>query len=99
LAEYYKNIKGKNYDRKLLDLAGKLNAESRRCLFTKVDVQRLYDVVADADKYTDVEKRTMHYIRKNYKFTEAADALFRTKIRSWAAKRGWKTRKMKAKKK
>ena len=98
MAEYYKKIKGKNHDRKLLDLAEKLKKESRRGLFTKADVLRLYDTVADASKYTDVEKRTMHYIRENYKFTDAADALFRAKIRSWAAKKGWKTRKMKAKK-
>jgi len=96
VAQYYKKIKGKNYDRHLLELADRLIAESKRKMFTKTDVLKLYDPVADANRYTDVEKRTMHYIRKNYKFTEAADTLFRTKIRSWAAKKGWKTRKKKA---
>ena len=98
MTRYYKKINGKNYDRGLLELAERLIAGSKRKMLTKADVLRLYDAVADAGKYTDVEKRTMLYIRKHYKFTEAADNLFRGKIRSWAAKKGWETRKAAAKK-
>ena len=98
MSQYYKKIKGKNYDRHLLDLVEELAAGRRGGRLAKADVLRMYDAVADANRYTDVEKRTMQYIRKNYSFTEAADELFRGKIRSWAAKKGWATRKKAAEK-
>ncbi len=42
-------------------------------------------VVKDGNDYTDVEKDTVEYIRDNFKWTEEADAWFRTEIRKWAA--------------
>ena len=46
--------------------------------------QKLLGAVKDANKYTDIEKATMKYIRDNYKFTDASDQWFRTEIQKWA---------------
>jgi hypothetical protein len=49
------------------------------------DAEKLFALVRDGSKYTDSEKDTMLYIRDNYKWTDEADAWFRTKVREWAA--------------
>jgi hypothetical protein len=41
--------------------------------------------VKDGNVYTDIEKATIAYIRKNFKWTEAADDWFRRQISSWRA--------------
>ena len=43
------------------------------------NAQKLLGAVKDTNKYTDIEKTTMKYIRDNYKFTDASDQWFRTK--------------------
>ena len=48
------------------------------------NAQKLLGAVKDANKYTDIEKATMKYIRDNYKFTDASDQWFRTEIQKWA---------------
>ncbi len=40
--------------------------------------------VNDGNKYTDIEKETMDYIRQHFKWTEEADAWFRAEIHKWA---------------
>ena len=48
------------------------------------NAQKLLGAVKDANKYTDIEKATMKYIRDNYKFTDASDQWFRTEIQKLA---------------
>ena len=48
------------------------------------NAQKLLGAVKDANKYTDIEKATMKYIRDNYKFTDASDQWFRTEIQKCA---------------
>ena len=50
------------------------------------DAQKIIKLVQDGDSYTDVEKTTIEYIRKNYNWTEGADEWFRSQIASWAAR-------------
>lgn len=91
--------KGVKYDRELMEMAiSFVNSRSSKQI-TVDDCEELYAKVADASKYTDTEKRTMKYIRDNYKFTPAGDKKFRHMIASWAAKRGAETRKAKEAKK
>jgi len=90
---YLINDKGVKFDRALLEKAAKIVEERDRHHITVKDCDVIYDLVADADKYTDTEKRTMRYIREHFKFTDAADRKFRHMIGSWAAKRGARTRK------
>ena len=92
LTKYYKIIDGKRYDREMIEVAKKWAAKSASGKLTRDAVSELYKAVVDSDRYTDVEKRTMDYIRKHYEFTEAADKQFRTMIRSWAGKKSWRDR-------
>jgi hypothetical protein len=50
-----------------------------------VNALRLFDTISDGQNYTQVEKHTIKYLRDNYNWTDEADALFRTRVRSWAA--------------
>ena len=82
---YYKTIDGKDYDREMLEIADEAVAGVGDGRISIEDAQQLLGAVKDANKYTDIEKATMKYIRENYKFTYAADQWFRTEIRKWAA--------------
>ena len=82
---YYKTIDGKDYDREMLEIADEAVAGVGDGRISIEDAQKLLGAVKDANKYTDIEKATMKYIRENYKFTYAADQWFRTEIRKWAA--------------
>ena len=86
--QYYRRIKGKNYDRRLLDAAEKSVAGQGDGRISERDAQGLLDLEQDQNSYTEIEKRTIQYIRDHFKFTKEGDALFRATIRSWAAKRG-----------
>lgn len=83
---YYKTINGKKYDGSLIELADKLtNNNAGNNPISKDDAAELLEGVKDGATYSDIEKATMAYIRKTYKWTEAADTWFRSEIRKWAA--------------
>jgi hypothetical protein len=83
---YYKTIDGKKYDGELIELADKLtNNKAANNPISKADAAELLDSVKDGDSYTDIEKDTVAYIRKEYTWTDAADEWFRGEIRKWAA--------------
>lgn len=84
---YYKVIGGKKYDRRMIELADALTKGRGDGRISIEDAQRLLDAVQDSGTYSATEKRTMEYIRKNYKFTKEGDAFFRTEIRRWAARK------------
>ncbi len=84
---YYRTIKGKKYDRKILDMADKFVSGKGDGRISLADAKKLLGAVTDGNDYTDTEKKTIEYIRNNYSFTESSDAWFRTEIRKWAAKR------------
>ena len=84
-ARIFMEIKGKKYDRELIETAQELTEkeeeiklEGSKKLFLKIKVY---------GDYTDVEKRTVGYIRKKFKFTNEADQWLRTEIRRWGATR------------
>ena len=54
------------------------------------DAEKLFSMLGKDGKYSDLEKKSLAYIRDNYKFTEAGDEFLRKEIRSWAAIRGHK---------
>ncbi len=80
-----KVIDGKKYDKKMLEVADESVAGKGDGRISKSDAEKLLAEVKDGNEYSDVEKATMAYIRDNYKFTEEADAWFRSEIRKWAA--------------
>ena len=85
MSAYYKKIKGKNFDKKLLDLADISTSGKGDGRISIDDAKALLTIVKDGNVYSDIEKRTVEYIRDNYSFTKAADEYFRTEIRKWAA--------------
>jgi len=82
---YYLVIRGKKYDRRMVELADGLTQGRGDGRISINDAKNLLRVVKDANNYSDIEKQTMEYIRKNYKFTKEGDEFFRTEIRKWAA--------------
>lgn len=85
MAGYYKKIKGKNYDKALLDIADKSVSGKGDGRISTEDAKKLLKAVKDSNSYSDIEKKTMEYIRDKYQFTDAADSFFRSEIRKWAA--------------
>lgn len=85
MATYYRRIKGKNYDKGLLDIADKSVSGKGDGRISTEDAKKLLNAVKDSNSYSDVEKKTMEYIRDKYQFTDAADSFFRTEIRKWTA--------------
>lgn len=82
---YYKTIDGKKYDGELIEAAEKAVAGRGDGRISMDDAKMLLEKVKDGDKYTEIEKDTMSYIRENFKWTDEADEWFRTEIRKWAA--------------
>ena len=85
---YYIQIDGKKYDRQLVEAAREAVEGAGDGRISKADAAKLLEQVKDGDKYTDIEKATVKYIRENFKWTEQSDEWFRTEIRRWAAERG-----------
>lgn len=82
---YYSVIRGKKYDRRMLELAEGLTRGKGDGRISISDAKNLLRVVKDANNYSAIEKQTMEYIRRHYKFTKEGDEFFRSEIRRWAA--------------
>jgi outer membrane protein OmpA-like peptidoglycan-associated protein len=81
---YYTVIKGKKYDRRMIELAEGLTKGRGDGRISVADAKNLLRVVKDSNNYSATEKQTMEYIRKHYKFTKEGDEYFRSEIRKWA---------------
>ncbi len=75
-------IDGKKYDKELLRVAAELTEKKEE--ITLEGSKELFTQISDYDDYTQIEKQTVAYIRKNYKFTPEANKWLRTEIRRWA---------------
>ncbi len=98
MAAYYIKINGKNYDKKLIDIAKSLSSGKGDGRLSLNDAKAVLKSVKDSDEYTDIEKSTISYIRDNFKFTKESDAWFRTEIRRWAAMKSTSRKKTEPKK-
>lgn len=72
-------IEGKKYDKELIQVAKKLAQNGEE--ITLEGSKKLFAKINDYDDYTQIEKQTVAYIRKNYKFTLEASKWLRTEIR------------------
>jgi len=86
--DYYIELDGEKYDRKLIELADGAVAGQGDGRISIDDARAIFAAVKDHGTYTDIEKKTMEYIRESYNFTVEADAWFRTEVRKWAATKG-----------
>ena len=88
MSSHYKQIKGIKYSAPLLSAADEMVAGQGDGRISLEDAEKLFAMLGKDGKYSDLEKRSLSYVRDNYTFTEAGDEFLRKQIRSWAAKRG-----------
>ncbi|MEM7181574.1 MAG: OmpA family protein [Spirochaetota bacterium] len=69
---YYKTIKGKKYDRELLELAEERSKSHTSGKLTINDSKELIESALDGNIYTEIEQATILYILENFPFTPAA---------------------------
>ena len=85
---FYKQIDGVQYSRSLLNWADEAVAGRGDGRISVSDAEELFDKLASDNRYSDLEKRTIKYIRENYNWTDSGNAFLRGAVRSWAATRG-----------
>lgn len=73
---YYKTIGGKKMDGEILDLAAEAVKGSGDGRISKGDAQKILKAAKDGGKITEIEKNTLAYVQKKYKWTETAGAWF-----------------------
>ena len=76
-------IEGKRYDKELIKVAKDLTNGNEE--ITIEGSKKLFTRIRDYDDYTQIEKQTVAYIRKKYKFTPEANQWLRKEIRKWAS--------------
>ena len=91
-SDYYARDYFRKYDRAILEQVESIVQGRGDGRLSEADCEPLFHVIADRNLYTDVEKATIRHVRRNYKFTPTADEKLRHMVASWAAKRGWETR-------
>lgn len=69
---YYRRIQGVRYAADLLDAADRFTRGRGESRISLEEIQELYRMALDGRKVTDVERRTLLYIAKQYPFTEKA---------------------------
>lgn len=72
----YKTIDGVKYEKELLELADKHTTGRGESQISKDEAMDLINSAKDGVEVTETEMATLKYIRANYKFTDAAAALF-----------------------
>ena len=82
--DVFKIIDGKKYDNGLLNVAAELTEKVEE--ITLEGSKQLLSKISDYDDYTQIEKQTVAYIRKNYKFTSEANQWLRKEIKKWTTK-------------
>lgn len=82
---YYRIMEGKKMDGHLIEIAQQAIKNFGDGRISLKDAENILTAVKDGNVYTDIEKATIAYIRKNFNWTEAADEWFRTQISNWRA--------------
>ena len=78
-------IDGKKYDRELMNLVIAITKDSNE--INLKNTKKIFPKISDYNDYTKIEKQTVAYIRKKYKFTNEANKWLRTEIRREASTR------------
>ncbi|USD36199.1 MULTISPECIES: hypothetical protein [Ferrimonas] len=72
----YVSINGVQYEKELLDMAQAHTTGVGEGRLSKGEVMDLINSARDGHRITDTELRTLHYIRDNFDFTDAAANIF-----------------------
>jgi hypothetical protein len=84
----YKQVGDKKLDGHLIEIANVAVAGAGDGRISKADAERLLAAVIEDNVFTDVERTTIDYIHKNYKWTESARDWFRDQIKAWEKEYG-----------
>jgi OOP family OmpA-OmpF porin len=76
-ASNYKTIKGVKYDKGLIEKAEKDAADGQ---ISVKEAQGLWKDALDDGKVTTIERRTLEYVLKEYKFTDKAAEFLKSKL-------------------
>ncbi len=85
MASYYRTIDGKNYDKAILDMAKASVAGQGDGRISLNDAKKIVRLIQDGGKVTDVEKRSLQYVLKKYKFTDTAQEHIKNALGKTAA--------------
>merc|ERR1719316_1849372 len=93
-------IGGKKYDKEMILAARRATRGAKNVVVSMKDAQQIFEAARPGGNatYDKLEKATMAYIRKKYKFTEAADKLLRKLVAKAGAKQASRTKKKAMKK-
>merc|ERR1712066_992855 len=96
-------IGGKKYDKEMILAAKRATRGAKNVLVSMNDAKQIFEAARPAgttgrSSYDKIEKATMAYIRKKYKFTAAADTLLRKLVGKAGGAQSKRTKAMKAKK-
>lgn len=80
---YYKVIDGERYDREMLDIAEESVAGKGDGRISVDDAKKLFEAIIDGNTVTEIEEKTLAYIRENFKFTDAADEWLMSELEAW----------------
>jgi hypothetical protein len=80
---YYKTVDGKKMDQAMLEEASRMIQGTGDGRISEKDAQRLWALMKDGSVITAVEKDTIEYIFKNYKWTASASAWFNQEWAKW----------------
>merc|ERR1719159_429002 len=92
------SVGGKKYDKEMILAARRATRGSKNVLVSMSDAKQIFEALRPGGHatYDALEKKTMAYIRKTYKFTPEADALLRSLVAKAAGKQAKSTKAMKA---
>merc|ERR1711957_798387 len=75
-------VDGKKYDKEMILAARRATRGAKNVLVSMSDAKQIYEAARPSGNatYDEIEKATMAYIRKAYKFTPEADKLLRSLV-------------------
>jgi hypothetical protein len=80
---YYKKIDNVLYDGRLIQLAEESVKGAGDGRISRPDAEKLLALVKDGNTYTQVEKETVKFLHRNFKWTEAAWDWFLQEVKSF----------------
>jgi small subunit ribosomal protein S17 len=87
MSSQYKQIKGIRYSAALLAKAEELTAGQDDGLISQEDAEALLALIGKDGKFSDLEKRSISYVKDNFAFTKQAHAVLDNQISTWAEKK------------
>ncbi len=84
---YYKTIGDKKMDGTMIDLASQSVKGAGDGRISVKDAEAILKSATDGNIITDVEKDTIEYLFKNFKWTNPAEEMFRKELKVWQSRK------------